>query len=160
MGNFDVGHFLQQMCSVLILGTTASFEEATPQMHKSFCDYIMDVHAPAEFRILMGHAHFVTARSCLEVIVKAGNQSDVVVKYSVQHWHGHLRKAVEGGMTWKDERMWNLCGLMVEEVVVNVWKAHSWGVFLDVATAGWWLLEVRTKYGRGSEVNDDLPGRY
>ncbi|KAJ6605168.1 hypothetical protein DFH09DRAFT_1120934 [Mycena vulgaris] len=72
MGNFDVAHFLQQFRSVLIPGTTASFEEATPQMHKSFRDYIMDVHAPAEFHILTGHAHFVTARSCVEVIVKSG----------------------------------------------------------------------------------------
>ncbi|KAF8142831.1 hypothetical protein K438DRAFT_1877298 [Mycena galopus ATCC 62051] len=88
--NFDVGHCLQQMRSVLVPGMTTSFEEATPQMHKSFRDYIMDVHAPAEFRILTGHAHFVTARSCLEVIVKAGSQSDVDVKYSVQHWYKHL----------------------------------------------------------------------
>ncbi|KAJ7852115.1 hypothetical protein B0H13DRAFT_1643553 [Mycena leptocephala] len=70
--DFDVANFLQQMRSVLIPGTTTTFEEATPQMHKSFRDYIMDGHAPAEFRITIGHAHFVTARSCLEVIVKGG----------------------------------------------------------------------------------------
>ncbi|KAJ7849224.1 hypothetical protein B0H14DRAFT_3452596 [Mycena olivaceomarginata] len=38
---FDVAHFLRQFHSVLIPGTTASFEDATPQMHKSFRDYIM-----------------------------------------------------------------------------------------------------------------------
>ncbi|KAJ7803909.1 hypothetical protein B0H14DRAFT_1632034 [Mycena olivaceomarginata] len=119
--DFDVCHFLQQMRSVLIPGTTTSFEEATPQMHKSFRDYIMDGAAPAEFCILAGHAHFVTARSCLEVIVKAGGQSDVVVKYSVQHWYKHLRKAVEGGMAQEDERMWNLFGEMVEKAVISIW---------------------------------------
>jgi hypothetical protein len=83
--DFDVKNFMQQMCSVLIPGTTTSFEGATPQIHKSFRDYITDGHAPAEFCVLTGHAHFVTARSCLEVIIKAGSQSDIVVEYSVQH---------------------------------------------------------------------------
>ncbi|KAF7351902.1 hypothetical protein MVEN_01151900 [Mycena venus] len=139
---FDVGHFLQQMRSVLIPGTTTLFEEATPQMHKSFRDYIMDMHAPVEFRILTGHAHFVTARSCLEVIVKAGSESDVVVKYSVQHWYKHFRKAVERGTTWEDGRMWNLFGQMLEEAVVSTWAATELGdLFADVATAGWGLLK-------------------
>ncbi|KAJ7797473.1 hypothetical protein B0H14DRAFT_57394, partial [Mycena olivaceomarginata] len=137
----DVAHFLQQFRSVLIPGTTTSFEGATPQMHKSFRDYIMDGHAPEEFHILTGHAHFVTARSCLEVIVKAGSQSDVVVKYSVEHWSTHLRKAVEGSMAWEDGRMESLFEQMVEEAVVDVWKAEAWKVFLDVAAAGWELLK-------------------
>ncbi|KAJ7826609.1 hypothetical protein B0H14DRAFT_1245713 [Mycena olivaceomarginata] len=139
--DFDVKNFVQQMHSVLIPGTTTSFEEATPQMHNSFRDYIMDGHAPAEFCILMGHAHFVTARSCLEVIIKAGSQSDIVVKYSVQHWYKHLRKAVEGRMTWEDGRMENLFEQMVKKTVVDVWKAKLWWVFLDVAAAGWELLK-------------------
>ncbi|KAJ7015750.1 hypothetical protein C8F04DRAFT_730683 [Mycena alexandri] len=83
--NFDVAKFLQRFRSVLIPGTTPSFEKATPQMHKSFRDYITDGHPPEEFRIPTGHAHFRTARSCLEVIVQAGSQSDVVLKYSVRH---------------------------------------------------------------------------
>ncbi|KAJ7928297.1 hypothetical protein B0H13DRAFT_2548709 [Mycena leptocephala] len=141
-GEFDVRHFLQQMRSVLIPGTTTSLGKATPQMHKSFRDYIMGVHVPPEFRILVGHAHFVTARSCLEVIVKKGNKSDVVVKYSVQHWYKHLRKAVEGGMTWEDEKMWNLFGQMVEEAVVGTWAATPLvELFVDVGTAGWGLLK-------------------
>jgi hypothetical protein len=155
--NFDVRHFLQQMRSVLIAGTTTSFEEATPQMHKSFRDYIMSGHAPAEFRILTGHAHFVTARRCLEVIVKAGSQSDVVVKYSVQHWYRHLRKAVEGSTTWEDERMWNLFEQMVEEAVVGIWATgYLIGFFVDVAAAGWGLLKVRSKYGGEREKSDDI----
>ncbi|KAJ6533606.1 hypothetical protein B0H19DRAFT_908437, partial [Mycena capillaripes] len=139
--SFDVGHFLRQIRSVLIPGTTTPFEEATPQMHKSFRDYIMDGPAPEEFRILTGHAHFGTARSCLEVIVKARSQSDIVVKYSVEHWYEHLQKAVEGGMAFEDERMWNLFGEMVKEAVFDVWKARSWRVFVGVATAGWGLLK-------------------
>ncbi|KAF8157670.1 hypothetical protein K438DRAFT_337865 [Mycena galopus ATCC 62051] len=140
--DFDVTHFLQQYRSVLIPGTTTSFEEATPQMHKSFRDYIMDGHAPAEFRVLTGHAHFVTARSCLEVIVNAGGQSDVVLKYSVQHWYGHLRKAVERSETLEEGRMWNLFGQMVEKAVVNVWaRTDLMNLFVDVATAGWGLLK-------------------
>ncbi|KAJ7739489.1 hypothetical protein B0H14DRAFT_2542613 [Mycena olivaceomarginata] len=152
--HLDVEYFLQQLRSVLIPGTTASFEEATPQMHKSFRDYIMDGHAPAEFRILTGHAHFVTARSCLEVIVEAGRQSDVVVKYSIQHWYKHLRKAVEGSTTWEDERIWNLFELMVEEAVFDIW-AKGWllDLFVAVAAAGWGLLKVRSEYGeRGRRV--------
>ncbi|KAJ7030703.1 hypothetical protein C8F04DRAFT_961309 [Mycena alexandri] len=141
--DFDVANFLQRFCSVLIPGTTTSFEEATPQMHKSFRDYIMDGHAPEEFCVLTGHAHLVTARSCLEVIVKAGSQSDVVLKYSVHHWHEHLRKAVEGSTTWEDERMWNLFEQVVDEGIVNVWHTKPWVVFLNVATAGWGLLKVR-----------------
>ncbi|KAF7351626.1 hypothetical protein MSAN_01595200 [Mycena sanguinolenta] len=120
--NFDVGHFLWHMRSILVPGTATSFEEATPQMHKSFRDYIMDGHAPAEFHIHMGHAHFGTAKSCLEVIVKAGDQSDIDVRYPVKHWAEHLRMAVEGGATWEDERIWNLLGLMVEEAVFNIWE--------------------------------------
>jgi hypothetical protein len=143
--DFDVKNFMQQMHSVLIPGITMSFEGATPQIHKSFRDYIMDGHTPAEFRILTGHAHFVTARSCLEVIVKAGSQYDVVVVgYSVRHWHTHLRKAVEGSMMWEDGRMENLFEQMVEEAVVNVWKSQSERVFFDVAAAGWGLLKVRS----------------
>ncbi|KAJ7822873.1 P-loop containing nucleoside triphosphate hydrolase protein [Mycena olivaceomarginata] len=49
--DFDVANFLKQFCSVLIPGRTTSFEEATPQMHKSFRDYITSDHAPTEFRI-------------------------------------------------------------------------------------------------------------
>jgi hypothetical protein len=152
----DVAHFLQQFRSVLLPGTTTSFEEATPQMHKSFRDYIMDEHAPAVFRIFTGPAHFVTARSCLEVIVKAGSQSDVVVEYSVEHWYKHLRTAVEEGVTWEDGRMENLFEQMVEKAVVNVWKAESWEVFLHVAAIGWGLLKVRSKYGGEREKTDDL----
>jgi hypothetical protein len=141
--DFDVQNFLQRMRSVLIPGTTTSFDEATPQMHKSFRDYIMDGHAPKEFCILTGHAHLVTARSCLEVIVKAGGQSDVVVKYSIGHWYKHLRKAVERHITWENGRMENLFEQMMEEAVVDVWKAESWRIFIDVAAAVWGLLEVR-----------------
>ncbi|KAJ7751385.1 hypothetical protein B0H16DRAFT_1318176 [Mycena metata] len=140
--NFDVLRFLQRMHSVLIPGTTTSFEDATPQMHKSFRDYIMDGHTPAEFRILRGHAHFVTARSCLEVIIKAGSQSDIVVKYSVRHWYRHLRKAVEGGMTCEDERMWDLFGEIMEEAVISIWATTDlMDLFVDVAAAGWGLLK-------------------
>jgi hypothetical protein len=48
----DVINFLQQMRSVLIPGTTGSFEQATPKMHKFFRDYIMTERAPPGFRIL------------------------------------------------------------------------------------------------------------
>ncbi|KAJ7714710.1 hypothetical protein B0H14DRAFT_2644362 [Mycena olivaceomarginata] len=105
--------------------------------HKSFRDYIMDVHAPVEFHVLMGYAHFVTARSCMQVIVKRERQSDVVVKYSVGHWYRHLRRAVEGGVTDEDERMWELFEQMVEEAVVDIWKVESWQVFIDIAAVGW-----------------------
>ncbi|KAJ7683819.1 hypothetical protein B0H14DRAFT_3177017 [Mycena olivaceomarginata] len=147
--DFDVTNFLQQMRSVLIPGTTTLFEEATPQIHKSFRDYIMDGHAPAEFHILTAHAHFVTARSCLEVIVKAESRSNVVVKYSVEYWCQHLRNAVEGGMTCENGRMWNLFEHMVEKPVVNIWKENWWQVFRDVGAVGWGLLKVRTKIQEG-----------
>ncbi|KAF8200619.1 hypothetical protein K438DRAFT_656124 [Mycena galopus ATCC 62051] len=144
--DFDVKNFLQQLRSVLIPGTTPSFEEATPQMHKSFRDYIMDGRAPAEFCILTGHAHFVTARSCLEVIVRRESQSGVIVEYSVRHWYKHLRKAVEGGATCEDERMWELFGRMVEEAVVGIWATSDLvSLFVDVANAGWGLLKTRCK---------------
>ncbi|KAJ7700181.1 hypothetical protein B0H16DRAFT_1395955, partial [Mycena metata] len=143
--DFDVKRFLQRFRSVLIPGATTSFEEATPQMHKSFRDYIIDGHAPAEFRIITGYAHFVTARSCLEIIVKAGRQSDVIVKYSVRYWYKHLRKAVEGGTTWEDERMWNLFGQIVEEADVSTWTTTKLvDIFTDVAAAGWGLLRQNT----------------
>ncbi|KAJ7831681.1 hypothetical protein B0H14DRAFT_2365036 [Mycena olivaceomarginata] len=154
--DFDVGYFLRQMRSVLIPGMATSFEEATPQMHKSFRDYIMDGHAPAEFCILTGHAHFITARSCLEVIVKAGSQSDIVVKYSVEHWYKHLRKAVEESITWEDGRMEDLFEQMMEEAVIDVWKTESWRVFLNMAAVGWGLLKVRSKYGGEMEKSDDF----
>ncbi|KAJ7806076.1 hypothetical protein B0H14DRAFT_3768908 [Mycena olivaceomarginata] len=89
---FDVAHFLQQFRSVLIPGMTTSFEGANTTNAQVFRDYIMDGHAPEEFHIITGHAHFVTARSCLEVIVKAGSQFDPVVWYSVEHWYKHLRR--------------------------------------------------------------------
>ncbi|KAJ7035839.1 hypothetical protein C8F04DRAFT_1233385 [Mycena alexandri] len=145
--NFDVTKFLQRFRSVLIPGTTTSFEEATPQMHKSFRDYITDGHPPEEFRIPRSHAHFVTARSCLEVIVQAGSQSDVVLEYSVRHWYEHLRKAVEGGsVTYEDERMWNLLQHMMEEAIVDVWaRTNLMDLFVAVAAVGWGLLKTRDK---------------
>ncbi|KAJ6482648.1 hypothetical protein C8R45DRAFT_830691, partial [Mycena sanguinolenta] len=143
--HLDIENFLQRFRSVLIPGTTTSFEEATPQMHKSFRDYIMDEHAPPqEFRIITSQAHFVTAKSCLEVIVKAGSRTDDVVQYCVHYWHIHLQKAVEGAADFGDEGIWNLLGGMVKEEVINVWKADSWGVFLEVAAAGWGLLKQGT----------------
>ncbi|KAJ7818276.1 hypothetical protein B0H13DRAFT_1662042 [Mycena leptocephala] len=141
--DFDVVKFLQHFRSVLIPGTTAAFKEATPQMHKSFRDYIMNA-APPKFRIHTGEAQFVTARSCLEIIVKAASQSTEVVGYCVQHGHEHLRKAVETGTTWEDERMWQLFGQMAGDAVVNVWKGNSWQVFIAVAAAGWKLLKQGT----------------
>ncbi|KAJ7770062.1 hypothetical protein B0H16DRAFT_238453 [Mycena metata] len=142
---FDVDNFLEQFCSVLIPGMTTSFMEATPQMHKSFRDYITGAHAPEEFCIPVGHAHFVTARSCLEVIVKAGSSSDAVVQYSVAYWCQHLRKAVEGQVDFGDEGgIWNLFERMTEEAVVSVWKPNAWDIFRDVATAGWKLLQKGT----------------
>jgi hypothetical protein len=118
--DFDVTNFLRQLRSVLILGMTASFEEATPQMHKSFRDYILN-SAPDGFRICAGNAHFVTARSCLEVIVKAGSQSDIDWKYAVWHWHRHLQQALEKGARCEEDRMWNLFGQMVEKAIVDIW---------------------------------------
>jgi hypothetical protein len=157
--DFDVANFLQRFRSVLIPGSTTLFEEATPQMHKSFRDYIMDGHAPAEFRILMGHAHFVTARSCLEVIVKAGDQSDIHWKYSVGHWHKHLWKAVQGNAPFEDGRMWDLFAEMVEKAVIDIWARNSFDVFVDVAAAGWGLLKVGSEYVRESQLNNGLAAR-
>ncbi|KAJ7508931.1 hypothetical protein B0H11DRAFT_2270494 [Mycena galericulata] len=139
--DFDVANFLQQFRSVLIPGMTASFEDATPQMHKSFRDYIMNA-APTQFRILTDDAHFMTARSCLEVVVATESQLDIHWQYSVDHWHQHLRQAMEEGATCEGERMWNLFGQMVEKAVVDVWGQNLFGVFTDVATAGWWVLKV------------------
>ncbi|KAF8184619.1 hypothetical protein K438DRAFT_1598209 [Mycena galopus ATCC 62051] len=142
--DLDVTNFLKQFRSVLIPGTTTAFKEATPQMHKSFRDYITSDHAPTEFRILTGHAHFMTARSCMEVIVKAGRQSVTHWKYSIRYWHRHLRQAVENDMRCEDERMWDLFGQMVEKDVVDFWTQNSFDVFVDVATAGWGLLKQDT----------------
>ncbi|KAJ7105527.1 hypothetical protein C8R44DRAFT_681407 [Mycena epipterygia] len=155
--NFDVKHFLEQFRSVLIPGMTALFEEATPQMHKSFRDYITSDHAPTGFHIHTGEAHFVTARSCLEIIVKAGSQSDVVAQYSVQNWYKHLRKAVDGGVTHVDERMWNLFGQMMEEPVVGIWVASDLiDLFVDVATAGLGLLKQRDNEDKMQEISNIL----
>ncbi|KAJ6505101.1 hypothetical protein C8R45DRAFT_817577 [Mycena sanguinolenta] len=154
--DFDIANFLQQFRSVLIPGMTTLFEEATPQMHKSFRDYIMDGHAPAEFCILTGHAHFVTAKSCLEVIVKGGSWSDVV-KYSVEHWYKHLRKAVEGGVTCDDGRMWHLFGQIVEEAVVGIWATTNlMDLFVDMAAAGWGLSKRHTSKDKMQEISNIL----
>ncbi|KAJ7914024.1 hypothetical protein B0H13DRAFT_1873367 [Mycena leptocephala] len=131
---FDVKHFLEQFRSVLVPGMTASFEEATPQMHKSFRDYIMNAASP-EFRILSGQAHFMTARSCLEVIVMGGSQSDIHWNYSARHWPQHLRGAVEEDSTLEDERMWELLGQMVEQAI-DAWAGNWRNVFVNVAAAG------------------------
>ncbi|KAJ7057556.1 hypothetical protein C8F01DRAFT_991651 [Mycena amicta] len=154
---FDVENSLQQLRSVLVPSMATPFEEATPQIHKSFRDYIMDAALP-EFRIHTGEAHFMTARSCLEIIVKTGSQQDVVADYSVWHWHKHFRKAVEGGATCEDERIWELLGQMVEERVVSIWPTSDrdlGDLFINVATAGWALLKVRSKHGGESEKTDD-----
>ncbi|KAJ7831872.1 hypothetical protein B0H13DRAFT_1654481 [Mycena leptocephala] len=139
----DVKHVVQQFRSVLVPGMTTSLEEATPQMHKSFRDYILN-SAPTGFRIRTGDAHFVTARSCLEVIVEAESHSDTHLRYSVQHWHLHLRQAVEEGATCEDERMWELVGEIVGKPVVGIWAQDWMDAFVNVAAAGWGLLkEVR-----------------
>jgi hypothetical protein len=155
--DFDVTNFLEQFRSVLIPGNTAAFEEATPQMHKSFRDYITSDHAPDKFCISIGHAHFVTARSCLGVIVKAESKSNPEQRYSIWHWSQHFRKAVEEGMGCEDETMWDLLGQMAGDAAINIWEATSWSVFLNMATVGWKLLEVRTKHGRKGQVNNDVP---
>ena len=150
---FDVTYFLQQMRSVLIPGTTTSFDYATPQMHKSFRDYIMSEQAPPEFRILIGDAHFMVARSCLDIIVKAGSQGDNGNKYAVAYWHRHF---CEAGVRCDDERMWMLLGEMLNEGVVGVWtRNRSWrDMFVCVASTGWKLLKVRQKQGERHMSND------
>jgi hypothetical protein len=91
----------------------------------------------------------MTAKSCLEVIVRGGSQPDIDWGYSIQHWHRHLQKAVEEDVTCGDERLWELFGQMVKAAVVDVWAGHRMmDVFLDVATAGWGLLKVRSKNAR------------
>ncbi|KAF7377358.1 hypothetical protein MSAN_00156800 [Mycena sanguinolenta] len=153
--HFDVENFLcRQFCSVLIPGTSTSFERATPQMHKSFRDYIMNEHAPPQqFWIHMGQAHFVTAKSCLEVIVKGGSQSNAVMKYVVGHWYKHLRQAVDGGATFQDEGIWDLLGSMGKEEVVGGWKGKALDVFIDVGTVGWRLLERGTDAARVEKIS-------
>ncbi|KAJ7057542.1 hypothetical protein C8F01DRAFT_991586 [Mycena amicta] len=152
----DVKKSLRQLRSVLVPSIATPFEEATPQMHKSFRDYIMDAALP-EFRIHTGEAHFMTARSCLEIIVKRGSQQDVIANYSVRHWHNHLQKAVEGGATCEDERIWELLGQMVEERVISIWATSDLGdLFVNVANAGWRLLKVRSKRGGESEKTDNI----
>jgi hypothetical protein len=145
---FDVTHFLKQMRSVLIPGTTTSFNDATPQMHKSFRDYIMSQRAPPGFRIPTSDAHFKTARSCLDIIVKAGSQYANGYEYAVTHWYRHLRNAVWKGARCDDERMWTLLGGMVNEGVIGVWTGERGlvGMFESVASTGWQLLKVRRKH--------------
>ena len=153
---FDVTNFLQQMRSVLIPGTTTSFDYATPQMHKSFRDYLMSEHVPSEFRILTGNAHFLIARSCIDVIVKAGSQGGDDTEYAVTYWHIHLDGA---GARCDDKRMWMLLGEMLNEGVVGVWtKEGEWvDTFFHVARTGWTLLKVRQKQGE-RHLTDDLYG--
>ncbi|KAJ7895426.1 hypothetical protein B0H13DRAFT_826831 [Mycena leptocephala] len=107
--DFDVNNFLRRFRSVLIPGTTELFEEATPQIHKSFRDYIMGESAPPGVRIITGQAHLLTAKSCLKVIVKAGSRSDDVVEYSIAYWYQHLRRAVEGKADFGDEGGYGTC---------------------------------------------------
>ncbi|KAJ7732026.1 hypothetical protein B0H16DRAFT_1381673 [Mycena metata] len=165
--DFDVANFLKQFHSVLIPGMTTSFEEATPQMHKSFRDYITGAHAPGEFCILMGHAQFVTARSCLEVIVNTGGGCNPEESYSVQYWYWHLQEAVEEGVKLEDEkrdkwfkqmaddeRMCNLLEQMVGDTVINVWKTYSLRVFIAMATVGWKLLEQGTDEHRVKAISN------
>jgi nucleoside-triphosphatase THEP1 len=163
---FDVTNFLQQMRSVLIPGTSTSFYNATPQMHKSFRDYTMSERAPPGFRILTGDAQFKLARSCLDIIVKAGSQRGIDYEYAVTHWYGHLQRAVLEGARCDDERMWTLLGEMVNERVVGVWmgKGRLWkgsreliDIFESVARTGWQLLEVRRKHGERN-LTDELYG--
>ncbi|KAJ7031712.1 hypothetical protein C8F04DRAFT_959888 [Mycena alexandri] len=154
---FDVTNFLEQFLSVLTPGMITSFEEATPQMHKSFRDYIISDHAPAEFHIFPGHAHFLAAKSCLEVVVNAGSQPNIALEYSVRHWYKHLEEAVKAGETCDDERMWNLLGGMVQEAVVNVWaKDDLERLFVGLATAGWALLKQVTDKERMESVSSIL----
>ena len=153
---FDVANFLQQMRSVLIPGTTTSFYEATPQIHKSFRDYIMSEHAPREFQILSGDAHFMIARCCIDIIVTAGSQGGNGNNYAVTYWHRHLREA---GARCDDERMWMLLGEMLNEGVVRVWTKieQLMHMFACVASVGWKLLKVREKQGE-RHLSDDLYG--
>ena len=145
---FDVTNCLQQMRSVLIPDTTTSFCDATPQVHKSFRDYIMSERAPPGFQILTTDAHFKTARSCLDIIMKAGSQHGIDDEYAVTHWYGHLQEAVWLGATCDDERMWTLLGEMMNEGVVGVWtrKEGLIDMFKSVATTAWQLLKVRRKH--------------
>ena len=151
---FDVTNFLQQMRSVLIPGTTTSFNYATPQTHKSFRDYIMSERAPRQFRILTRDAHFLIARSCLDTIVKAGRHGGDGNEYAVTYWHRHVREA---GARCDDERMWMLLDEMLNEGVVGVWtKNRKWtDMFVCVASTGWKLLKVRQKQGE-RHLSDDL----
>ena len=153
---FDVTNFLQQTRSVLIPGTTTSFDYATPQMHKSFRDYIMSERAPPEFRILTRDAHFMIARSCLDIIVKAGSQGGKRNKYAVIYWHGHFDKA---GARCDDKKLWMLLGEMLNQGVVSVWTENrEWlDMFTCVASTGWKLLKVRQKPGE-RHLGDDLYG--
>ncbi|KAJ7742264.1 hypothetical protein B0H16DRAFT_1023797 [Mycena metata] len=165
--DFDVANFLKQFRSVLIPGMTTSFEEATPQMHKSFRDYITSAHAPVEFRILTGHAHFVTARSCLEVIVNKGGGDNPEKMYSVQYWHQHLQEAVNEGEKLEDEkrgkwlkqmaddeRICNLLEQMVGDTAIDVWNTYSRRVFMAMATVGWKLLEQGTHEDRVKAISN------
>jgi hypothetical protein len=44
--------------------------------------------------------------------------------------------------------MWNLFGQMMAEAVVGIWATSNlYALFVDVATVGWRLLKVRSKYG-------------
>ena len=143
---FDVKLFLQQMRSVLIPGTTILFLNATPQMHKSFRDYIMG-RAPSGFRILTQDAEFKIARSCLDNIVKAGSGRCNVSKYAVTHWYQHLQEAMLKEARCDDEAMWKLLGEMANEGVVGVWMREKSirDIVLSVAATGYWLLKVRRK---------------
>ena len=144
---FDVKLFLQQMRSVLIPGTTILFSDATPQMHKSFRDYIMGMRAPPDFRILTQDAEFKIARSCLDNIVKAGSGRCNVSKYAVTHWYEHLQEAMSKEARSDDETMWKLLGEMANDGVVGVWMREGslQDIVLSVAATGYWLLKVSRK---------------
>jgi hypothetical protein len=144
---FDVTNFLRQMRSVLIPGTTESFEQATPQMHKSFRDYIRSDHTPDDFRISTGNAHFVTARNCSEMIGKAWSQD--VRSYAITYWHRHMRQAVEEGHECKDDRMWELLAGIVNDEDPVITKGRPGDMFENVAIVGWLLFMVRRRDSNG-----------
>jgi hypothetical protein len=150
MEDLDVDNFLRQMCSVLIPDVTTSFEDATPQMHRTFRDYIMDARAADQFHIPPDYAHFMTARSCVKVIVGRENQSDILREYAGQHWLHHLRRGVTNTAACEDRMMWNLLEGMVKNPGITIWRQNLMQLFVAVATAGWGLLKVRSKYARES----------
>ena len=101
----DIRHFITNVRTVLVAGTSNITNDTIPRLHKSFVEYITSQRADRQFHINVSVANGQIATKCLRLVGRlrtAGPGERIAptesIRYAIQNWTRHLPGERQSGV--------------------------------------------------------------